>query len=61
MGENVSSRKIVTVYGSGTLSRTISGLTKGNSYKVFVRSFKKVNGVYYYSAWSASRTAKVSK
>ena len=61
VGENASSRKIVTVYGSGTLSRTISGLTKGNRYKVFVRSFKKVNGVYYYSAWSASRTVKVSK
>ena len=61
VGENASSRKIVTVYGSGTLSRTISGLTKGSSYKVFVRSFKKVNGTYYYSAWSASRTVKVSK
>ena len=61
VGENASTRKIITVYGSGTLSRTISGLTKGNSYKVFVRSFKKVNGVYYYSAWSASRTVKVSK
>ena len=61
VGENASTRKIITVYGSGTLSRTITGLTKGNSYKVFVRSFKKVNGVYYYSAWSASRTVKVSK
>ena len=61
VGENASTRKIITVYGSGTVSRNITGLTKGNSYKVFVRSFKKVNGVYYYSAWSASRTVKVSK
>ena len=61
VGENASTRKIITVYGSGTVSRNITGLTKGNRYKVFVRSFKKVNGVYYYSAWSASRTVKVSK
>ena len=61
VGNNASTRKIITVYGSGTVSRNITGLTKGNRYKVFVRSFKKVNGVCYYSAWSDSRTVKVSK
>ena len=59
VGDDASTRKIKTVYGSGTLSTTISGLT-GSSYKVFVRSFKAVDGVYYYSAWSASRTVKIS-
>ena len=61
VGGNASTRKLKTVYGSATLNSTISALTKGNSYKVFVRSFKKVDGVYYYSAWSASKTVTVSK
>ena len=56
-----STKKTVTVTGSGTVSKAITGLTKGKTYAVYVRSYKTVNNVKYYSAWSASKSVKISK
>ena len=56
-----STVKTVTVKGNSSLSKTISGLTKGSTYTVYVRSYKTVSDVNYYSAWSSSKTVKISK
>lgn len=44
--------KTITVEGRG-LSKTISGVARGTRYKVDIRSYILMNGVRYYSAWSA--------
>ena len=48
--------KSVNVKGT---SKTISKLTKSKTYYVKVRSYKTVNGVKYYSAYSAVKKVKV--
>ena len=53
--------KTVTVKGASTLSKTLSSLTKGATYKVYVRSYKTVSGTNYYSEWSAYKSVKVAK
>jgi hypothetical protein len=53
--------KTVTVSGNATVSKVISGLTKDKSYTVYVRSYKTVSGVNYYSAWSSAKTVKITK
>ena len=44
-----------------TLSRVISGLTKGKTYYVRVRTYKTVGSTEYYSCWSLVKSAKVEK
>ena len=56
-----SAKKTVTVNSSKTLSKVISGLTKGKTYKVYVQSFMKVGSTKYYSAWSEAKTVKITK
>ncbi len=56
-----STTKTVKVNGTATLSKTLSKLTKGSTYKVKVRSYKKVDGKTYYSAWSTAKSVKVAK
>jgi Leucine-rich repeat (LRR) protein len=51
----------VTVKNAATVSKTISKLTKGKTYYVRIRAYKKVGSKTYYSAWSASKKVKVSK
>ena len=53
--------KKVIVTGASNVSKTITGLTKGKSYKVYVRSFKTVDGIKYYSGYSSAQTVKVIK
>jgi len=55
-----SGNKTVTVAGSSKKSKTISGLTKGKTYYVRIRTYKTVNGKKYYSAWSAKKKVKIS-
>ena len=44
------------------LTATLSKLTKGKTYKVRVRGYKKdANGNLYYSAWTAYKSVKVAK
>ena len=43
---------ILTLEGSGTTKKTITGLKSGKTYYVRIRAWKTVNGKKYYSAWS---------
>ncbi len=56
-----SSYKSVKVSGASSASKKITGLKKGKTYYVKVRTYKKVSGTYYYSAWSSVKKVKVSK
>ena len=56
-----STSKTVTVSGYKNVSKVISSLTKGKTYKVYVRSYKTVSGTKYYSAWSSAKSIKITK
>ena len=58
---DMSDAKVITVKGEDTLSRTFSGLTKGKTYYVQVRTYKIVDGIRYYSAYCTTKTVKISK
>ena len=53
--------KTVTISSGSTVTRKITGLKKGSSYKVYVRSFRTVSDKKYFSTWSAYKTAKITK
>ena len=53
--------KTVKVTKAATVSKVISSLKKGKTYKVSVRSYKTVDGKTYYSAYSATKSVKVAK
>ncbi len=46
---------------ASTVSKTISSLTKGKTYYVRIRTYKTVSGTKYYSAWSSTKSVKISK
>ena len=46
---------------TSALTRTLSGLKKGGTYYVRIRTYKKVSGKTYYSTWSSVKNAKVKK
>ena len=51
--------KKVTVSGRSTVSRKITGLSKGRTYYVKVRAYKTVNGVKVYGAYSEAKKVKL--
>lgn len=51
----------VKVSGYKNVSKTISKLTKDKKYYVRIRVYKKSGDTYYYSAWSGSKSVKISK
>lgn len=51
--------KAVGITKSKVKTRTIKGLAKGKTYYVRIRTYKTVNGVKFYSAWSAAKTVRV--
>ena len=53
---SMAGAKTVTVSKASTLSKTVSGLTKGAKYYVQLRTYKTVKGTKYYSSWSAKKT-----
>lgn len=55
-----SKAKIVKA-SSKAKTKTISKLKKGKTYKVRIRSYKKVSNVTYYSAWSKQKSVKIKK
>lgn len=55
---NFSGAKTVTA-GSGSSSKTISKLASKKTYYVRIRSYKKVSGKTYYSAWSKAKKVRV--
>ncbi|MCD8014608.1 MAG: fibronectin type III domain-containing protein [Lachnospiraceae bacterium] len=52
--------KTVKVSGAKKTSKTISKLKSGKKYYIRIRTYKKVNGVTYYSAWSSKKKVTVS-
>jgi hypothetical protein len=58
---NFSGAKTVTISGASTVSRILSGLTKGKTYYVRVRVYKMVGKTKLYGAWSAKKSVKISK
>ena len=57
--KDMSDANVVTVKGENTLSRTFSGMKKGRTYYVQVRTYKLDNGVRYYSGYCTTKTVKV--
>lgn len=51
--------KTVTVNSPKTLTKTIKSLTKGKTYSIKIRSYKKSCGEYLYSSWSSVKKVKV--
>ena len=58
---NGSKSRTKTFSGQKSVKKTVSGFQKGKTYKVYVRSYKKVSNKKYYSAWSAAKSVKVKK
>ena len=58
---DMSDAKVITVKGAGTLSRTFSGLAKGKTYYVQVRTYKIDNGIRYYSGYCTTKRVTITK
>ncbi len=56
-----STTKTVKVTSASTLSKKVTGLTKNKTYYVRVRAYKTVSGTTYYSAYSSTKSVKISK
>ena len=56
-----SGAKTVTVTSGSTVKTTISSLTRGKTYYVRVRAVCTAGGVTSYSAWSSTKSLKISK
>ncbi|MCD8012977.1 MAG: GDSL-type esterase/lipase family protein [Lachnospiraceae bacterium] len=52
-----SGKKTVTVKGSSNASTSITELVPSKRYYVRIRSYKKINGKTFYSAWSSVKSA----
>ena len=55
-----SGNKTVTVKSAKTTGKTIKNLKSKKTYYVRIRTYKKVDGKTYYSAWSAKKSVKTS-
>ena len=58
---NMSGAKDITINNKDTLSKTVTGLTKGKTYYVRIQTFRKVSGKTYWSSWSKAKQIKISK
>lgn len=56
---DMSKAKTVTVKSSKTVSKTISGLSKGKKYYVQVQAYKKSGGKTFKGSWSSKKSATV--
>ena len=56
-----SKYEIIPVKGKNNVEYLITGLTKGKTYYVRVRTWKKSDGKKYYSVWSKEKTVKIEK
>ncbi|MBE5905978.1 MAG: hypothetical protein E7277_04170 [Lachnospiraceae bacterium] len=53
--------KTKTIKSKNTVKTTLSGLTKGNTYSVSIRSYKTVKGKKVYSSYSTTKKVKIRK
>ncbi|SDK83230.1 Fibronectin type III domain-containing protein, partial [Sarcina sp. DSM 11001] len=51
----------VTISGASTVAKAITGLTKGKTYYVRIRTFKTAGSTKYFSAWSPVKNVKITK
>lgn len=58
---DMSNAKAVVISKNSTVARTVSKLKGKKKYYIQVRTFKTVNGVKYYSAWSSKKTVTTKK
>ena len=58
---NFSDAKSVAVTKNSIVTKTISKLTKGKTYLVRIRSYRKAGSTYCYSMWSAVKKIKITK
>ena len=58
---NFSSYKTLKVSGTGTITGTISGLTKGKTYYVRLRAYKNISGRTDYGTLSGQLSVKITK
>ena len=56
-----SGSKTVTIESASTVSRVISGMTRGKTYYVRIRTYKTVGSAKYWSIWSVARSVKITK
>ncbi|MCD8346715.1 MAG: leucine-rich repeat protein [Lachnospiraceae bacterium] len=56
-----SGNKSKKIAGKSSVSKTLTGLTKGETYYVRIRTYKTVNGTTYYSAWSTLTAVTITK
>lgn len=54
-----STVKITAIAGSASKTRTLTGLSRGRTYTVYVRSYRTVGGVHHFSGWSEARTVTI--
>lgn len=47
--------------GGGVSARTFDSLLRNKTYYVRIRAWKQINGAYVYSAWSGTKTIKLTK
>ena len=53
--------KSVTISSASTVAKAITGLAKGITYYVRIRTFKTAGSTKYFSAWSAVKSVKITK
>ena len=58
---NMTGAKDITINNKDTLSKTVTGLTKGKTYYVRIQTFRKVSGKTYWSSWSKAKQIKITK
>ncbi|MCD8155011.1 MAG: serine hydrolase [Clostridiales bacterium] len=56
-----SSYDSVTVTGASSTEKVITGLTKGKTYYVLIRTYYSASGTKYYSGWSGSKSVEIGK
>lgn len=59
--KNFSGAKKVTITKKATVKILLTGLTKGKTYYVRIRTYKTVGETKYWSEWSATKSVKISK
>ena len=50
--------KLITITNNATVRRKVSGLKSRKKYYIRIRTFREVNGKYYYSGWSKVKSIK---
>ena len=58
---NMTGAKDININNKDTLSKTVTGLTKGKTYYVRIQTFRKVSGKTYWSSWSKAKQLKIAK